>query len=278
MRTWTGCAAAVLCACAAHAQPATTAESATRENGLFGLPAGPIDTPLVTDRPDFTESALAVPIGRLQVEAGLTFSSDDDSDSDLWTLPEVLLRVGVAEDLELRFELPSYAILRNSADEDGLTDSSIGFKWRFIEQDGAVPDLAVIGSLQLPTHEDPFGIDGVHPGVVLAAGWDLSEELAEGYGLGVNLGVSESDNDVGSSVWDASWSIALGVPIDDAWGAYVEYFAESPGTTLSETAHSFGTGLTYLVHTNLQLDFRIGFGLSDEAEDFFTGAGLAYRF
>ena len=30
--------------------------------------------PLVTDRPDFTESAVGVPIGRVQIEAGYTWT------------------------------------------------------------------------------------------------------------------------------------------------------------------------------------------------------------
>lgn len=242
--------------------------------GVFGLPADPIDEPLVTDRPDFTESALAVPVGRLQVEAGFTFSTDDDTDSDLWTVPEALLRLGLAPDFELRLELPSYAALRNGVDEEGLTDSSVGVKWRFVEEDGAIPDLAVIGSLSLPTGEDPFGQDGVHPGAILAAGWDLSEEIGAGWSLGANVGFFELEG----SDWDMTWSAAMGIPIDDVWGAYVEYFAISPELSFSRTAHSFNTGVTYLVHNNLQLDFRVGFGLSDEAEDFFTGAGVSYRF
>lgn len=268
-------AAAVILACATaqlafgQTEPPATERS---EQGLLGLPAGPIDEPLVTDRPDFTESALAVPIGRLQVEAGVTFT--DTGGSDVWTLPETLLRLGVAQDLELRLELPDYAIVRNGRDDEGLTDSSVGFKWRFVEGDASTPDLAVIGSLSVPTGEDGFGQDGVHPGAILAAGWDLSDAIAEGWSLGANLGFFEFEG----SDWDTTWSVALGIPIDDRWGAFVEYYAISPELSLSRTEHVVDTGVTYLIHNNLQLDFRVGFGISDDADDFFTGAGVSYRF
>lgn len=267
-------AISALSAGAAQAQDADQTDAPAGERGLFNLPAGSIDEPLVADRPDFTESALTVPVGRLQVEAGLTWSHDDDGDTDLITLGEPLLRLGLAQDFELRVGLPSIAFLSNGRDEEGLTDSSIGFKWRFMEEDGARPDLAVLGSLTLPTGEDPFGQDGVHPGAVLAAGWDLSEEIADGWGLGVNVGAFELEGDD----WEATWSAALAIPIDDTWGAFAEYFAISPDGSLSRTAHAADFGLTYLVHANLQLDVRIGFGLSDEAPDVFTGAGFAYRF
>jgi hypothetical protein len=37
-------------------------------------------------------------------------------------------------------------------------------------------------------------------------------------------------------------------------------------------------GFTWLITENLQLDWRAGFGLNEEADDFFTGAGFGIRF
>jgi len=179
------------------------------EVGVFGLPAAPIDEPLVTDRPDFTESALTVPVGRVQVEAGFTLTRDGDENE--YTLPETLLRLGVAERWEIRLELPSVAFLENGADEEGLTDMSVGFKWQFVEQEGNRPDVALLGSLTLPTGDDSFGEEGVRPGAILAAGWDLSESVGEGWSLGVNAGFVEADNPAGDSVLDTQWSAAVGM-------------------------------------------------------------------
>ena len=44
------------------------------------------------------------------------------------------------------------------------------------------------------------------------------------------------------------------------------------------SAHSFDTGLTYMLTDNLQLDGAVGFGLSDEADDWFMTFGVSYRF
>src|SRR5687767_7085827 len=61
---------------------------------------------IVTDRPDFTESPVAVPRGAVQVEMGNTYERADDVRAN--TLGEMLVRVGVHRGLELRLGLPSY--------------------------------------------------------------------------------------------------------------------------------------------------------------------------
>jgi hypothetical protein len=70
--------------------------------------AGSAEEPLVTDRPDFTESSSAVGSGVVQLESGLTYA-DFRGGFDITTFPEILARWGVHEKLELRFLLPTYA-------------------------------------------------------------------------------------------------------------------------------------------------------------------------
>jgi hypothetical protein len=57
-------------------------------------PAAPLTEPLVTDRPDFTESAEAVPYGHFQLAVGYTFTFDRESKDRVrdHTAPEILLR------------------------------------------------------------------------------------------------------------------------------------------------------------------------------------------
>jgi hypothetical protein len=54
-----------------------------REAGADAAPPGPQD-PIVTDRPDFTESAETVPAGRTQVEGGVTFRRNGRTRSWPW--------------------------------------------------------------------------------------------------------------------------------------------------------------------------------------------------
>jgi hypothetical protein len=60
-------------------------------------------------------------------------------------------------------------------------------------------------------------------------------------------------------------------------GAYVEFFGDV-GMSASGEAHSFDGGFTYLLRENLQLDLFAGVGLSDDADDWFAGTGVSFRF
>ncbi|HVR97870.1 MAG TPA: transporter, partial [Thermoanaerobaculia bacterium] len=68
---------------------------------LSGLPE-----PLVTDRPDFTESTSTVAPGHFQVEGGATLARVEDEDSETWG--EVLVRYGLGPRLEARLAAGSY--------------------------------------------------------------------------------------------------------------------------------------------------------------------------
>ena len=69
---------AMLLGSVASAEDATTQPADEPVVNFLGLEADPIDEPMVTDRPDFTESTLTVPRGRAQVELGYTYVYDDE--------------------------------------------------------------------------------------------------------------------------------------------------------------------------------------------------------
>jgi len=58
----------------------------------------------------------------------------------------------------------------------------------------------------------------------------------------------------------------------------LEYFGFYPNDLGTDCAHFINGGFTYLITNNLQIDWRAGFGVNEEAEDFFTGVGLSWRF
>jgi hypothetical protein len=60
--------------------------------------------------------------------------------------------------------------------------------------------------------------------------------------------------------------------------SFVEYFGlYYDGLAGDGPEHYLDGGFTYLVNNDLQLDLRAGKGLSDAADDFFTGVGLSVR-
>jgi hypothetical protein len=77
---------------------------------------------------------------------------------------------------------------------------------------------------------------------------------------------------------EPSASVALGIGLTDRLGAFVEYFGFYPSGRSNEAdTHYADGGLTWLLTQDLQLDARIGFGLNDDADDVFVGAGFAVR-
>jgi hypothetical protein len=95
------------------------------------LHRGPAPTPglgpLVSDRPDFTESASVVPTRYVQVESGYTVSRDASVTTQ--ALGEVLARIGLHPRVELRLAPNSYTQERDGRQRvSGFQDVSIGTK------------------------------------------------------------------------------------------------------------------------------------------------------
>src|SRR5688572_32137659 len=94
---------------------------------FFALPASGItQESLVTDRPDFTESASVPGGGRIQIEGGWTVEGDGDARAH--SLGEILVRIGVGERFEARIERLTWisADGGDGADDvDGLDDAGI---------------------------------------------------------------------------------------------------------------------------------------------------------
>lgn len=245
--------------------------------------------PLVTDRPDFTESTETIPPGHVQLELGYTFTVDRESDVRVrdHTAPELLLRIGVHDRVELRLGWEGYAwfdaefedrtpggrrVTRDDH-EEGANDLSIGFKVKLAEQNGWVPHLGILGGITVPSGSAELTSGDVDPSLVLAWAYDLTDR----FGIAGNLGVG-APTEEGDRFFQATGSIAAAISITDRVGTYVEYFGIYPNAEHADCAHTVNGGVTYLINNDLQLDWRIGVGLNEEADDFFTGVGLSWRF
>lgn len=231
--------------------------------------------PLITDRPDFTESTVAVSPGSLQLEAGYTLTRAAEVESH--ALGEVLLRLGAVPGLELRLGLSSYVIEDRGADsERGFADLFVGTKLELLEGSESVaswrPSVAVLAGTTLPTGDDALGSDEVNPGATLALGWEVSSRVA----IGSNLSVASLHSD-GDRFEQVSGSVSLAAALTDRVGAYVEFFGFSPQEAQGPDASFLNGGVTLLVGYDLQFDARAGVGLNDVDPDYFLGVGAAWR-
>ena len=243
---------------------------------LFARPG--VAQELITDRPDQTESAVTVPPGRVQAELGWTHSEDEERGADL-ELDEVagtLVRIGLARRLELRLGWDGHLDgSLNGADFDGSGDGEVGVKYVLQEGSEAGLRIALLVSSTVPIGEDAVTSDAFDPSFRLLLAQDLSERVSLGWNVGIEWESVEGDR-----LSRAIYTLALGLALTDRWGAFVEIFGDVPlsdGDPDRDGTASLDGGLTCLLRNNLQLDLAAGFGLNDEAPDWFVGVGVSFR-
>lgn len=247
-----------------------------------GQAPSPPPAPLVTDRPDQTESATIVPRGTVQLEVGGTHAFDEapaGGASRSVNLGAALARVGLARAVELRLAFDGWH--RASPDGEpavhGVGDLAVGAKVQLIPGAGARPAVALLGGVTLPTGHQAFGAEGIDPDLRLA----MAHELPGGFGLGYNLGAqwtTETDPAGDESLrTDLIYTVVASRTVTDRLGLFSEAFGLFGVGDGRPSWHSLDAGLTLGVGPTVQLDLSAGLGLTDAADDWFVGAGISLR-
>ncbi|WP_166831649.1 transporter [Thalassoroseus pseudoceratinae] len=257
--------------------------------------------PIETDRHDFTQSPRTVGAGVVQFEGGYSYfhKSQDGETENSHTTPELVTRIGITEDVELRLRMNYVWQFRDGEEDltdlDSAEDIRYGLKLALTEQDGWTPESAVrviasapTGGSDFTTSHDEFGFDFVYE-------WRNEDEwsLAGSTGFGTDglgefslvglagqaLEGAEGDDGGQDRFTAFSQSVACGVPLAERTELYLEYFGiYSRGLRDDFTLNFFNAGVDYLLTPDWVIDFRIGAGLNEEADDLFVGVGGAYRF
>lgn len=245
--------------------------------------SGAAPSELVTDRPDQTESAEVVPPGLWQLETGWLFTRDEPGviTEERHEVGGSLLRIGLVERLELRVGWEGYV------DEESVTpggrgsvngpgDAELGAKLVLMEARARRPQVALLAGTSVPAGDDELTSDRFDPDVRLA----VAHPLGEGVDLGYNLGVAWESVEAGGEVDTLSsglYTVAAGFALTPRLGAFVEIFGEEPLSATGSHQSSLTGGFTWLLRDTLQLDLAGGAGLTDDAPDWFVGAGLSVR-
>ena len=244
---------------------------------LCAGPAAAQDTsaevePLVTDRPDFTESTVSADPGEFQLELGATITESGRETEE--SVGELLLRIGLTHAIELRVGLNSYVQVDQPAGTlSGLEDASLGVKIELTEEPLAGgTELAVLLATSLPTGSSEVTESEFQPEAVIALGW----ELAEGIELGSNLGVAYGSSD-DRRFLELITSLALGFEISEQTWGFTEVYGFTREAEGGPDTYFFDAGLGFLFGLDLQLDARAGVGLNSDSADWFAGIGLSKR-
>jgi len=244
------------------------------------VPAEHLD--LGTDRDAFTPSTHVVEPGRFLSEASYVYI-DNVGAKPTNNYPEWLLRIGATEWLEWRFGVnygvgsqgnvvTSVEVGEGTLDGSTLYESSIlyGCKLQTSEQDGWLPESALILEATTPAYGDVFGTSPVGTFVAgweAAAGWRLDAALRYAYAEGL-------------VDWFSRWtpSVVLRVPLTERFEVHAEWFGNFTAGLVDNTSRPFfSPGAHYVIGRNLEVGLRVGWGLTAAAAPFFSDAGIAWR-
>ena len=256
---------------------------------LFEWRAGeasePADEPdvIIADRPDFTNAPVTVGQGVQQVEFGYTYnwSSSGGPLIASHSYPEALLRLGMFEEwFEFRLQWDYSNVTQPAGGHvqhlDGAQDLYIGAKIALTPQTGALPATAIMPQMTLPTGADAFTAHKAMPGVAFLYAWDITDWLSLGGSTQVN---QFADTQTGNDYAQWAQSFSFGYGLTETTNAFTEWYVIAPARADTDrTMHYLNGGFSHRLNDNLQVDIRIGKGVSEADPGWFTGAGAAFRF
>ena len=234
---------------------------------------------LVTDRPDQANSPVTVLPRVLQVETGILYTEEYEGDERSRTLavPQTLIRTGLSDRIELRLSFDGY-LSEDVEDNDGLGDSAIGFKINVLKESGILPEIGFLARLTLPTGENALSSEREDPAFQFLFSNTVTERITIGYNLGMAWKTVEDESGGGRDTLSSfQYAVSVGFGITDHLGSFAESFGNVPMSAKGNPSHSFDIGFTYKVQRNIQLDASYGIGISDDADDWFAGAGISLR-
>jgi hypothetical protein len=232
---------------------------------------------MVTDRPDQTESPLAVAPGYVQLELGWSYV--ETGPVQLHSVPGTLARVGIVRGWEARLGFAGWRHLEvsGSGTTQGAGPLGVGVKGELLRGEGLQPGVALLGEVLLPTAAEGLGPTRADPAVRLALAHELGEVVSLGYNVGVAWLSERRETGESRTLSQGLYTLSLGFALGRRVGAFAEAFGTVPLSETSVAAHLLDGGFTLLVLPNLQLDLSAGVGLDDDADGWFVGAGASLR-
>jgi hypothetical protein len=236
-----------------------------------------------TDRDSFTPATTTAGYGRFITEAAYSFI-DNRSVAETHSYPELIVRHGVNDWLELRlgwnYEVggagsPVSGNVPSDFDESSELERAsrllYGFKARLTDEADWMPASAFMIQGFTPTSGEE---DESEMSATYVFGWSNARGTVWDNAIRYSTGGVDEDD---FNIW--SPSTVLKVPVGEGWKAHVEYFGIfSDGREDETVQHFFSPGAHYLITPDLEIGLRVGWGLNDDAPNFFSNAGVGWRY
>ncbi len=233
---------------------------------------------IYTDRPDITESAIAVPYGSYQFEDGFLFEnlsgSNNGANTDIhnYTYSTLLARIGLFRNFELRL---GGDYLHQVASIDNFTSSNSGFnnlllggKYQFTREDANGQDLGLILQFYLPYGDKTVKPEGIEPELLFAFGKDLFEPLSVSVNIGSHWISAENK---AAFLYSSSFDIDISESVD----SFFEIYGDAPSG--EKASFNFDFGGAYRPLNNLQIDASAGIETTAGPDNYFLSTGISFR-
>jgi len=228
--------------------------------------------PLITDRPDATESPSTIPVGYIQVETGSFYESFEDNNVkfESFTYNTTLVRLGLLDNLEFRlgWDFVENKITNQEDVLSGLNPVLFGAKLAIAEEKNGWPEMGLLGHIYLPFLA---GTDYKPETTGVDFRFSFAHTLSDRSSLSYNLGMAWGDDSPEASY---VYTLAYGFAITDKFGFYAELYGDLPEN--SRDNHLWDAGLTYLLSDNVQLDATVGSSIT-EGQDILLSGGISFR-
>lgn len=238
---------------------------------------------LDADRDAFTPATHIVDPGHAIAESSYTYIENRTGPAT-HSLPELLVRAGILERVELRFGVNYEAgsggsvvtAVESGEGVDGFeftTEASLlyGLKARLTDQDGWIPRSVGIIEAYTPTAGDVWGTE---PAATFAIGWE--EEEGPRFDAAIRYVYADSEE----GTFD-KWmpSVVLRLPLSERMEVHAEWFGAWSHGLADEKVRSFaGPGGHIVLVPGCELGYRCGWGLTADAANFYTDVGIALRY
>ncbi len=228
--------------------------------------------PLSIDRPDVSNLPTTVLPRQFQFEIGGEWAKGPTSKE--FYVPNMVWRTGLSKKIELRIGFNQFFLDSiKSGTGDEVLFFSIGGKYRFVEEDGARPSIAIQPEFSLPfgdgvnLHRDYPNYSLADYSLILLFNNTLHKQIFINY----NAGIFWS----GRGRVDYLLSASASFLHTHRLGYYLEgyTFAEEKG----ELPLSFNAGLMFLYTPRIQFDVYTGNRGVDGSRFWFWGAGIGFR-